>query len=289
MTQTQKLVQRAHDAVSRCLIRRLTVPNIYFDAEWAEARFVIDVLAIDRAGTGDVHIVEIKHSISEAIDAARQMIGIPAQFRWVAYFSETADEQSEEQLKSELLSPSSMGRIGTIKIVRMSGDDLGANVGIKPERFSISVRELVAALVASHEPDIQVDNPTIILRSATSLPSLGNQEIESRLLESKRLEESGHPQAAFLLAWSAVEAALRLIAAREAISLDRSYPLALMKSLNGVGALSDVDLHVLLDAYRVRSAITHGFEPGGNSQVSISGLGRIVQQLASVPVREPNA
>ena len=58
MNYVQRLEHRGREAVADCLIRDLMVPNIYFDANWPNAQLQADVLAIDRAGTGDVHVVQ---------------------------------------------------------------------------------------------------------------------------------------------------------------------------------------------------------------------------------------
>jgi hypothetical protein len=51
---------RGRNVVAQCLIRQLVVPRIYFEAEWPGMSGVrADVLAIDRDGRGDAHLVEI--------------------------------------------------------------------------------------------------------------------------------------------------------------------------------------------------------------------------------------
>ncbi len=47
----------AYEAVARLFIRTLTVPQIFFEAAWPDSDTHVDVLAIDRAGSGDLHVV----------------------------------------------------------------------------------------------------------------------------------------------------------------------------------------------------------------------------------------
>src|SRR6266702_1807599 len=63
MNHVQRLEHRGREAVAECLIRDLMVPHIYFDVEWPDSQLHVDVLAIDRAGSGDVHVVEIKKPV----------------------------------------------------------------------------------------------------------------------------------------------------------------------------------------------------------------------------------
>ena len=159
MTDTERLELRARDAVSRCLIRRLMVPNVYFEAAWPSAGHRADLLAIDRAGAGDVHVVEIKFRAEDALAATSALLQVPAQFRWVAFFKETLDPRSEADLLSKrpLYPSSGMGRIGVIEVVRMAGDDLGANVVVNAERFAGSNRSEVAKFVKTVEPDVDFE------------------------------------------------------------------------------------------------------------------------------------
>lgn len=148
---------RARDAVAQCLIRRLTVPRIYFEAEWPLADSPVDVLAIDRDGVGDAHVVEIKRGAPDALrDAVRLIAKIKAPFRWVAFLRGTEDEQSARALLTEegLIDPSRPGRVGVIEIVEM-GNDLGANIRIRAERFADTVYDVATEFSGSHKANIQ--------------------------------------------------------------------------------------------------------------------------------------
>lgn len=106
VTTQERLEQRAKDPVSRALIRHLIVPSIYFDARWPDENCKVDLLAIDRAGTGGVHVVEIKRRTADALRQITRLLRIPAQFRWIAFFADTHTPQTElKLLNKECLYP----------------------------------------------------------------------------------------------------------------------------------------------------------------------------------------
>jgi len=159
MTPTQHAEARAKEPVSRCLIRHLIVPSIYWEAAWPEAEHHVDLLAIDRAGSGDVHIVEIKKKAADALKAVAQVMRIPAQYRWIAFFADTLDPKTKNALLNQrgLYPTEGPGRVGVIEIVRTAADTLGANIIIQAERFPGSLGELAESLKSRSKPDMSFD------------------------------------------------------------------------------------------------------------------------------------
>ena len=52
--------ERCYEPIAKCLIRALIVPKIYFERIWPLSGFSpIDIIAVDRAGTGYIHVVEV--------------------------------------------------------------------------------------------------------------------------------------------------------------------------------------------------------------------------------------
>lgn len=136
--------ERCYEPAARCLIRALIVPKIYFERIWPMSdHSQVDIVAVDRAGTGDIHVVEVCRTLSEALTKGVESIGkVPAHYRWVAFQGEGLlphDEDAELKLLSEepLLPESGMGRIGVIEVMRMGVNDLGANIKVKAERFRV--------------------------------------------------------------------------------------------------------------------------------------------------------
>jgi hypothetical protein len=121
-----------------------------------------DIVAIDRAGTGDVHVVEVKRTLRDALSVGvRTVSRFPAHYRWIAYQGEglaPVDSRSEVLLLSEepLLPESGMGRVGVIEIIRMPFGDLGARIRFKAERFRPNELDPVVREFQRHEsPDME--------------------------------------------------------------------------------------------------------------------------------------
>lgn len=149
---------RARNPVAGCLIRQLVVPRIYFEANWPGLLDMrTDVLAIDRDGRGDVHLVEIKRNAADALAIVPRLLAARAPFRWIAFLHGTDDEAAALALATqEVLYPKdTAGRVGVIEIVEMAGNDLGANIRIKAERFPTPTYDWAATFAASHEASIQ--------------------------------------------------------------------------------------------------------------------------------------
>jgi hypothetical protein len=147
-------------------MRMLLVPKVYFERAWPPpegAYFArVDVVAIDRAGTGDVHVVETSKSLADALaDGVATVKDIPAHYRWVAYQGEglrPVGLQAVLDLQSErpLLPRKGMGRIGVIEVVRMAGGDLGANIRLKAERFQPGdIDAAIQEFQRREKPDIE--------------------------------------------------------------------------------------------------------------------------------------
>lgn len=90
--------------------------------------------------------------------------------------------------------------------------------------------------------------------------------ILDKMGESAKFLEEGHPEAAFLLAWSALEAALREQLAEEGVPPAKvtTSSFVIEQAVNyGVISLSDCD--TLTQIRKYRNAIAHGFEVDGFS------------------------
>ncbi len=156
MTRNERLEQRARDAVAECLIHHLQVPQIYFEAEWGVEGKQIDILAIDKAGAGDVHVVEIKAGTVNPRSVVNRLMNIPAQYRWMVVFRKPGQKADPAGKAPSYLYPiEEMGRIGVIEVVRMAGDSLGANIRFKAERFRGNYTPQVDEFVKKHRPDIE--------------------------------------------------------------------------------------------------------------------------------------
>ena len=110
------------------------------------------------------------------------------------------------------------------------------------------------------------------------LPVMSAENVTRRYQEAERLLQDGHHEAALLIAWAATEAALRLLAERNAVTYQRSNTPTLLKQLVSQGILDRARYQELWDSYKGRSALAHGFvsKEESTSAQSVIRLGREV-------------
>lgn len=151
----RQLEWRARDAVSQLLSQRLLLPMIFFEAAW-EPTYRADVLAIDRTGAGDVHVIEIKTTLSSSALrlGVRRLFAAKANYLWLAVVHRLEDAIPLSTI-SALANPKGMGRIGLIDVVANFSDTLTAKVIVEAERFSGSFYDRADRFVAKTKPDLQ--------------------------------------------------------------------------------------------------------------------------------------
>ncbi len=167
LTEEQK-IGRAKNALLSFFEQRLSVPKIYLDADWEEER--VDVLAIDRAGAGDVSIALIYRDPGHTIDQFKKLYSLPAHFKyWVVNVGGSRSmisDQSEDDVKmleSRLskdpgfFAPDGVGRIGYI-IVDFRPERPNISVPIPAERFRSNqhIYDLADTFATSHIADFEV-------------------------------------------------------------------------------------------------------------------------------------
>ena len=154
--QTQHYRGRAKNAVQNFLVRKLYIPKVYLDASWNGVP--VDVLAVDRDGSGDVHAVNLvlwesghtdDHGWSAFLDKAvsaaiSDFTDFPVHFRYLAVVCSQANKHSWRPNKGVLdqsLAPDGVGRVG-ILYVNVTEEDPTVEVLLKPERFR-STKEII--------------------------------------------------------------------------------------------------------------------------------------------------
>jgi len=153
-TAVEHFEQRALESVARVLMRHLLVPRIYFGAHWpAEGSEERDVVAVDRSGTGDVHVVEVKASWRRALAQANlnRLIQVPANFLWIAFPKPSHYVSYDDE---SVYVSDGAGRIGVIEVVQMQDETLGANIVLQAERFHVRLDEQVRRFVERTKSDI---------------------------------------------------------------------------------------------------------------------------------------
>jgi hypothetical protein len=167
-TEIQQGVGRAKNAVQDYLIRKLLYPKVYLDAEFNGVG--VDVLAIDRAGTGDVHAVKIVYQGSDTENAMEtvvaNIVAPPPPSNILPHFIYAAVVRNRqnagkyvpsEQIIQRSLAEDGVGRMG-ILYVDLNDDDPSVKVILKAERFRSSkeIVELAHQYVASHTANWEV-------------------------------------------------------------------------------------------------------------------------------------
>jgi hypothetical protein len=153
MPRGQQIELRARDIVASLLIKGLIVPKIFFEARWTNSS-APDVLAIDRSGTGDVHVVEIKTGIVNAKSAVPHLLSVPANFRWIAVLLKQG-ELVTRPFRESLSPQHGAGRIGIIRITSDRNDQLSAQIELSAERFPGALYEKADKFKQKQKADIE--------------------------------------------------------------------------------------------------------------------------------------
>ena len=167
---------RAVNAVAELLRKKLSVPNIYLEPRFPS--LAVDVLAVDRAGSGDLHAVLIRTEIEfvrtpapranapgvgrilqrEMKEIHARIMSLPAHYRYLA-IPQGIRGVLVEELGDLLYSPDGIGRIGIITVTDRGKEPPVAELSIAPERFRVDpakLRSIETKLLAKVRPDIEV-------------------------------------------------------------------------------------------------------------------------------------
>ena len=164
--QTEHYRGRAKNALQDYLVHKLLYPKVFFDAEWDGGK--LDILAVDRGGTGDVHGVRLvlwepghldDHGYSAYLEetvaaAVTDFVGFRGHFRYIAIICMVPDKQQwipSKGLRNQCLAADGVGRSGLL-YVDVSEEDAEVKVLLKGERFRSSkeIVELADHFVADH-------------------------------------------------------------------------------------------------------------------------------------------
>jgi len=90
---------------------------------------------------------------------------------------------------------------------------------------------------------------------------LDPDQVRTLLSEARGLRSGGSHQAALMIYWAALEAAMRFAAQRYRIEVPRPDTWSLMRELVSNGVLDREAYSHLNDVFKLRSAIAHGLQP----------------------------
>ena len=109
---------------------------------------------------------------------------------------------------------------------------------------------------------------------------LGGQEIRQRIADAKRALDAGFFETAFILAWTALEAAIQELTAEEDTpSADVTNSGHLLDQAVFLGVISREDYQQLTELLRYRNAVAHGLGADGVDEKSVMALLEKVRQL----------
>jgi hypothetical protein len=162
LSQTQDL-GRAKNVLQNFFIRKLLIPKVYLDANWNDK--LVDVLAIDRSGVGDVHAATIVYQgsdIENALETAIANIQTHSMphFLYGAVVNDGTNSSVFSPPRHILhmsLAEDGVGRVG-ILYIDLSETEPCVQVILKAERFRSSkeIIELADRYVAEHTANWEV-------------------------------------------------------------------------------------------------------------------------------------
>lgn len=118
------------------------------------------------------------------------------------------------------------------------------------------------------------------LESPAGAEPFDEKDIRKRLAEAETVHKLGSDEAAFLLAWSACEAATRNLIEKEGISITRVTTTAYVLDTAVMhGIISRKVYDHLTDMMKYRNAIAHGFDVNGFSDEKVTELIGFVRTL----------
>jgi len=166
---SKKVHGRMVNVVAALLRKELHIPNIYLNPKIPGVP-AVDVLAVDRGGSGDLHAVDIKLAVELHSPAQRRMLvqtlkTYPFHFKYLAVPEFAISESGLDfTTYSDLFDETGIGRIGILafnsNIFDVSSFDStnAAKEILRPERFRVRGEGLVAIekYLAKAKPDIEV-------------------------------------------------------------------------------------------------------------------------------------
>ena len=168
-TAEERQLGRAKNAALAYLERKLSIPKIYINAIWDGHD--VDVLAIDRDGVGDVHVVllfainvssdtaALFKDLTQAIEPLMDRFSIiPAQYKYIAAVNTNPNGLIAlfglpHPIAEKSFAPDGIGRIGFLTIDEAPDGELHAKIVFKPERFRAKIAKLADEYVEQHTAD----------------------------------------------------------------------------------------------------------------------------------------
>jgi hypothetical protein len=173
MINEQKELGRGKNAVLSYLEQKLYVPKIFLDTEWDGCH--VDLLAIDRDGSGDVIAVLLfarRYREDGRVDTGAQQTSmealikqfeqIPVNYKYIAAVETMrmpdwrAVFRLPDGVADSLFSPDFVGRIGVLHIDAPEDAEARIELIVRPERFRARVAKLADEYLQQHLADWEI-------------------------------------------------------------------------------------------------------------------------------------
>jgi hypothetical protein len=129
-----QMTARGKNAVAEFLARKLIVPKVFFDAAWPSRKSLVDVLAVDRAGAGDVHVAHVTIGNRLLADAVDLLKSQPGHYKYLALIGVRGNYRPTE---GSLYAPDGQGRVGVLLVEELNENRLVAREIMPAERFRV--------------------------------------------------------------------------------------------------------------------------------------------------------
>ncbi|MGH6899574.1 MAG: hypothetical protein ACREJ5_23980 [Geminicoccaceae bacterium] len=189
---------------------------------------------------------------SERFAAARQVDEIAREYRSKGY--EVIVEPESAQL------PEPLARFRPDVVARKADEVVVVEVKSRGSLSDPELQELAKAVRAQAGWRFEL----VVLKPEPGPPGTkawNAEDVAHRLRQVEAILSSGHRDAALLLAWSAAEATLRLLADKEGLALDREDALYLLKLLASRAVITRNQHDLLWEVLQLRNAVAHGHKP----------------------------
>lgn len=167
-------------------------------------------------------------------------------------------------------------------IAYSAGDNVVVEVKSKPtlpeSGYLPALSEVVSAK-PNWRLELVVTNNRYTRLLDAAAEELDEEGIRERIAHVHYLLRIEQDEAAALLAWSAAEAMLRVVARREGIGIEHSQAAFAVKKLYSLGILDDEEYGVFQEALRLRNVIMHGFQPSVQPGDAIRRVVSTVEEL----------
>jgi hypothetical protein len=170
MTEQQQLA-RGKNVMLSLLDKRLSVPRMYLDVKWQGND--VDLLAIDRDGSGDVHVVlayvrplydslpDTHTDRAKMEEAIEKLSHLNAQYKYILAVAPSASwkplgAHPTNDFKEKTFSPDGLGRVGIALATPDQNGVMAVDLIIFPERFRAFVGPSADDFVKQHPADWEV-------------------------------------------------------------------------------------------------------------------------------------